>query len=60
MKNFGNLFKIREEDIDNKKSSLVLTTALSIVGLAALAVIEIFVTDHDEDEKDSEADPSEE
>lgn len=50
--------KIKKDDIESKQSSLVLTTALSIVGLAALAAINLIVSDDDEDDK-SEAISSE-
>ena len=41
---------IKKDSIETKKSSLLLTTVLSVVGLAALAVLEIVVTDDGEDE----------
>ena len=58
MKEF-NFFNIKQDSIDNKKSSLLLSTLLSVVGIAVLAIVELVVTDDDEDE-DLEADPSEE
>ena len=58
MKEF-NFFNIKQDSIDNKKSSLLLSTLLSVVGIAVLAIVELVVTDDDEDE-DLEADPSKE
>ena len=57
MKNL-NLFKIQQDSIDSKKSSLLLNTAISVIAIAALLVIEAVAADKDEDE-DSEADSSE-
>lgn len=50
-----NFLTIKQDSIDNKKSSLLLTTVLSVVGIAALAVIELVVASPDEDESEQDA-----